>query len=201
MLCPCRRLLRSQSRLAVKLRKNKRHKVKPTMALSSAAQRGDHERVAELMCRDKWPAMETWFALSLAAANDWPKVVDALVVDGKIGPDHTCRIPLHASCKIPKPVSPALFWAAACGSAASARRLLEARANVEGCGASWKITALGIAAINGHTDVVKLLISAKGQPNGFNIFGTLSPLVEAERNGHARIAALLRAACSLQSKS
>ena len=94
------------------------------MVLSHAAQRGNHERVAELTRRDKWFATATWFALSLAAANDWPKVVDALVVVANIGPNHTCRI-------IWQP--PALFWAATCGSAASARRLLDARANVEAC--------------------------------------------------------------------
>ena len=166
------------------------------MALSRAAQRGDHERVTELMRRDKWAAVDTWFALSSAAANDWPKVVGALVVDGNIDPDHTCRLPRYeyALRKIPKLVYPALFWAAACGSVASARRLLEARANVEGCAAPWGITALGIAAINGHTDVVKLLISAHAQPDGFCIS-------MAERNGHTRVAALLRAACSFPFKS
>ena len=164
------------------------------MSLCRAAQRGDHERVTELLRAEPQSAVKTWLALSLAAANDWPEVVDALVVDGKVGPNQTCRIPFAAFCKIPTIVRPALFWAAACGSVASARRLLEARANVEGCGASWKITALGVAASNGHVGMVKLLLAANAQPEGFKSVGTLSPLAEAKKHGHARIVLLLRAA-------
>ena len=173
------------------------------MALIKAAQRGDSDTVSHLLTLGQWSSMETWCALSTAAANDWTDTVNVLVA-AKISPNHTARVRApfpHINTSVPTPTSTALFWASSFGATASAARLLECGANIEGCGASWRSTALGIASRKGHAGVVKMLLAAKSRPDGFVCFGGCYPLAEATKNGHKAVVALLKAASSSSSAS
>jgi len=164
------------------------------MALIKAAQRGDSDTVSHLLTLGPWSNTETWCALSTAAANDWSDTVSVLLA-AKINPNHTARVPAPFP-HVNIPTSTALFWASSFGAAASAARLLEYGAHIEGCGASWRSTALGIASRKGHAGVVKTLLAAKARHDGYVCFGGCNPLAEATENGHKAVVALLKAASS-----
>jgi ankyrin repeat protein len=74
---------------------------------------------------------------------------------------------------------PALWWAAFRGDVGTAELLIDKGANVEGVGSRFPLMA---ASLNGHLEMVRLLIDRGAQVNSRNVHGTpLSHAAEANR--------------------
>lgn len=84
----------------------------------------------------------------------------------------------------------ALHWAAYSGNTELARLLLARRADLAAKTRLGAFTPLMLAARNGHSDIIRLLLDAKGEPNAANANGT-TPLMLAAAAGKADAVAML----------
>lgn len=155
----------------------------PDTELYKAAERGETERVKELLSKGANPDEQNhsgWTPLMIAVAEQKVDTVK-LLLENKSNPN-LCNY---------KGRTPVMF-ASRYGNEAIVKILLEAGAdpnfhmigNADYC-------ALGAAAVYGHKAIVELLLKAGADPNYKNMYGE-TPIALAVEAGHLEIASIIR---------